>query len=324
MIVEATPQNIEHAAKLLRAGEIVAFPTETVYGLGAHALDQNAVAKIFEAKQRPAFNPLIVHVYSVHAARKVLSCWPEKAEALANVFWPGPLTLVLPKTALVPANVTAGLPSVGIRIPSHPVAQALLRVADIPIAAPSANTFMHISPTRAQHVAKSLGERVPLILDGGAVPIGIESTVVSLCEEEPVLLRPGAVSRREIEAVIGPLREAKVLSDSSARSSPGMIERHYAPRARTVRFEVGDALTVHAVAKEHRSCGALLMTKSTFDVEHAVSMPPQVDLYASKLYAALHELEDAGCDLILIEMPPLTPEWHSVRDRLQRASELLS
>jgi L-threonylcarbamoyladenylate synthase len=323
MIVAATPPNIERAAELLRASEVIAFPTETVYGLGANALQAEAVAKIFEAKQRPAYNPLIVHVQDVEAAQKVLSSWPERAQMLAEKFWPGPLTIVLPKNPVVPDKVSAGLPTVGVRVPSHPVAQALLHAAQMPIAAPSANTFMHISPTQAAHVEKSLGARVPLILDGGAVSIGIESTVISLCEEQPVLLRPGAVSRAQLETALGmEVCEAKVLSDESARSSPGMLDRHYAPRVPTKRFHEAQLNDAQDLAAAARCCGALLW-KSTLDAEYVVPMPADAALYAQKLFAALHELEDAGCDLILIETPPDDPQWQSVLDRVLRASTKL-
>jgi L-threonylcarbamoyladenylate synthase len=323
MIVEATPENIARAAQLIVNGEIVSFPTETVYGLGSNALDKSAVAKIFKAKQRPSYNPLIVHVTDAASARKVLSSWPATAQLLAEKFWPGPLTLVLPKSDNMPDNVTAGLPTVGVRVPNHPVTQALLQAANVPIAAPSANTFMHISPTRAEHVLKSLGELVPLILDGGAVPIGIESTVISLCEATPVLLRPGAVTREQLETVIGPIDEAKVLSVGEARHSPGMLERHYAPRVPAFRFESDESTLAAKCAFVTNNCGALIFPGSTLIAEYMVPMPANAAAYAQKLYASLHELEDADCDEILVEMPPDTPGWRSVRDRLQRATQEL-
>src|SRR5919199_1388466 len=191
---------IRRAADLLRAGELVAFPTETVYGLGANALDEGAVRKIFEAKGRPSYNPLIVHVSSAADVSRVAAAWPESAQRLAERFWPGPLTLVLPKRSEVPDAVTAGLGSVAVRVPAHPVALALLRAAGVPVAAPSANRSTEVSPTMAPHVEKSLGKRVALIVDGGPTTVGIESTVVDLSGERPVLLRPGAISGLELGA----------------------------------------------------------------------------------------------------------------------------
>ena len=198
-------EEIQHAASLLRAGKLVAFPTETVYGLGANALDAEAVARIFAAKGRPHTSPIIVHVSSMEMARLVVSEWPKQAELLAAEFWPGPLTLVLKKQAAVPDLVTAGLDTVGVRMPAHPVAMALIAAAQIPVAAPSANRFTQLSPTTAEHVRQSLGARVDYILDGGACSVGIESTVLSLTGGLPVLLRPGGVSRRQIELMIGPV-----------------------------------------------------------------------------------------------------------------------
>jgi L-threonylcarbamoyladenylate synthase len=201
-----TPEDapLQQAADLLRAGRLVAFPTETVYGLGAHALDEEAVRKVFEAKGRPPANPLIVHVAGVAEARLLAAAWPAAADRLAERFWPGPLTLIVPRMSHIPDMVTAGLGTVALRSPAHPVARALLAAAGIPVAAPSANRFTRISPTTAAHVAKDLGERIDLILDGGPTGVGIESTVLDLSGEVPVLLRPGAVSRQAIEAVIGP------------------------------------------------------------------------------------------------------------------------
>src|SRR5271155_916117 len=202
---------IARAAALIRAGELVAFPTETVYGLGASALDPQAIDKIFAAKGRPPSSPLIVHVSSIEMARGLVREWPERAEKLAAKFWPGPLTLVLPKQPHVPDRLTAGLDTVGIRMPAHPIAQALIREAGVPIAAPSANLFGALSPTSAHHVRDGLGNSVSMVLDGGRTTVGIESTVLSLAGPEAVLLRPGMVTQQEIEAVIGPVR---VLQDA--------------------------------------------------------------------------------------------------------------
>ncbi|MBI4873456.1 MAG: threonylcarbamoyl-AMP synthase, partial [Acidobacteria bacterium] len=199
---------IQRAAELIRAGRLVAFPTETVYGLGANALDAAAVEKIFAAKGRPSTSPLIVHVDSEEMARTLARQWPDAAHVLVRRFWPGPLTLVVPKRECVPDVVTAGLATVGLRAPSHPLALALIRAAGVPIAAPSANRFTGLSPTTAEHVRRGLGEAADLILDGGPTVVGIESTVLSLAGQRPLLLRPGMVSREAIEALIGPLELA--------------------------------------------------------------------------------------------------------------------
>src|SRR6476619_3276599 len=213
--------------ELIRAGKLVAFPTETVYGLGANALDADAVRRIFEVKGRPATSPLIVHVDSVDMARRVAAKWPETAELLARAYWPGPLTLVLPKNACIPDIVTAGLPTVGVRMPAHPVALDLIRAAGVPVAAPSANRFTELSPTTAEHVRRSLGDAVDCVLDGGPTPVGIESTVISLAGA-PTLLRPGMIPREALEALIGPVQMAGAME--GAHPSPGMHPRHYAPR----------------------------------------------------------------------------------------------
>jgi len=197
--------DIEQAAALLRAGRLVAFPTETVYGLGAHALDEAAVRRIFAAKGRPLSSPLIVHVATVAMARELAESWPPEAAALAEKFWPGPLTIIVPKRHTVPDVVTAGHPTVGLRIPSHPTALALLEAARIPVAAPSANRFTELSPTTAEHVRESLGDAVDFILDGGPCTVGIESTVITLVRSRPTILRPGMISQPQIEAVIGPV-----------------------------------------------------------------------------------------------------------------------
>ncbi len=224
-----TNAEIDHAARLLRAGRLVAFPTETVYGLGANALDAEAVARIYAVKRRPPTSPLIVHVESIEMAKSLVAAWPENAARLTKKFWPGPLTMVLRSSAVIPAIVTAGLPTVGLRMPAHPVALALIRAAGVPLAAPSANRFTELSPTTADHVRRSLDGDVDYVLDGGPCQVGIESTVLSLVETQPVLLRPGGLSRHDLESVIGPIATA---SDpvAGAHPSPGMHARHYSPR----------------------------------------------------------------------------------------------
>lgn len=286
---------IERAAELLRAGRLVAFPTETVYGLGAHALDPDAVRLIFEAKGRPSSSPLIVHVANLEAARELAAEWPEKAQVLGKCFWPGPLTIIVPKKPIVPDIVTAGLPSVGLRVPAHPIAKALLEAAQIPIAAPSANRFTELSPTTAEHVREGLaGRHVEMVLDGGPCTVGIESTVLSLATGSPRILRPGMISRTQIENVIGPVEI------SSGAESPGQHPRHYSPRTRVlIDGKPAQGRGIH-----------LDFTR----------MPEDAARYAERLYRLLHELDQQGYDWISIEMPPDTPEWAGVRDRLKRAA----
>ncbi len=285
---------IKEAAALLRMGRLVAFPTETVYGLGANALDPIAVSHIFEVKGRPLTSPLIVHVATLDEARDLASVWPGKAEQLARKFWPGPLTIVVPKVAQVPDIVTAWLPSVGLRIPAHPVALQLLRMAGLPLAAPSANRFMQLSPVTAEHVRQGLGDLAPMVLDGGICEVGIESTVISFADTVPKILRPGMVTRAEIEAVIGPVEVG------TGAESPGQHHKHYSPRTRLVMGEKPSGGTGFELTLE--------------------KMPPGAGPYAARLYAALHEIDAMGVDWVWVEMPPDEPEWAGVRDRLMRAA----
>ncbi len=285
---------IAKATELLRNGRLVAFPTETVYGLGANALDAAAVARIFEAKGRPLTSPLIVHVPSIEMARTLASAWPETAQRLAEHFWPGPLTIIVPKAANVPDLVTAGLPSVGLRMPAHPVALELLRGAGIPLAAPSANRFTQLSPTTAEHVREGLGDRVDLILDGGPCQVGIESTVISLAGDQPRILRPGLISQTDIEAVIGPVEVG------AGAESPGQHPKHYSPRTPVI-------------------LGAAPETGKGIRLD-STNMPADPAAYAEALYRTLHELDRENLAWIAIEMPPDTPAWAGVRDRLMRAA----
>jgi L-threonylcarbamoyladenylate synthase len=324
--VNPDPAALRQAADVLRAGGLVAFPTETVYGLGAHALDPAAIQRIYEAKGRPAYNPLIVHLADARSARALASAWPDEAERLAAAFWPGPLTLVLPKHDSIPESVTAGLPSVALRVPAHPVAHALLREAGIPVAAPSANRSTGVSPTTAQHVARSLGERVDVIVDGGPCPVGIESTVLSLAGPVPTLLRPGTISIDDLRPVIGDVALASSATDATAaRPSPGMLDRHYAPRAtvRIVPREDRERVLADAAAAVDRGhwVGALLLEDAHDPrITPVLRMPDDPAGYASRLYAALHELDDGGCDVILVDAPPDAPAWAGVHDRLRRAA----
>lgn len=309
------------AAAALRSGQLVVFPTETVYGLGAHALDEQAVRRIFAAKRRPADNPLIVHVPDVDAARKLAASWPAEAERLAAAFWPGPLTLVLPRTPHVPDATTGGLDSVALRVPSHPVAQRLLREAGVPLAAPSANRSGRPSPTRAEDAFADLGEDVALVLDAGPTTVGVESTVVSLLGPTPVLLRPGGVSRERLEAVVGPLAEAAA---DDARRSPGMRYRHYAPRAR-LRLASASRLA-DIVQEEHASGAKVAVVASTESGQHGphVRVPgsrADGDAWARALFALLRDLDAAGYDAIVVEEILEKGVGAAVLNRLRKAAE---
>lgn len=294
-------ESIAHAAELIRAGRLVAFPTETVYGLGANALDAEAVERIFAAKGRPRTVPLIVHVDSIAMAQTLAAEWPEAAETLARHYWPGPLTLVLPKRSVVPDIVTAGLPTVGLRMPAHPVALALIHAAGVPIAAPSANRFTQLSPTAAADVPYALAD---CVLDGGAAQVGIESTVLSLVGA-PVLLRPGVIPLPEIEALIGPVAiAAPTAALEGAHPSPGMHLRHYQPA--TPLFLIAPD------APPPEGHGARLR------IGH--EMPANPLEYAAALYRTLHRLDTEGLAWIAVDRPPETPAWAGVLDRLRRAS----
>ena len=292
--------SLEQAAALIRAGKLVAFPTETVYGLGANALDAAAVARIFEAKGRPRTSPLIVHVDSLEMARGLAAEWPAAAETLARRYWPGPLTLVVPKRPSIPDIVTAGLPTVGLRMPAHPLALELIRKAGVPIAAPSANRFTELSPTLAGHVPEGLADYV---VDGGPARVGIESTVLSLAGA-PTLLRPGVIPLTEIEALIGPVVAGETPADG-AHASPGMHRRHYRPMTPLYLVERGERPPVE--------CGAWLRIGQ--------EMPGDPAAYAAALYQTLHRLDGERVGGIAVEVPPDTPEWAGVLDRLRHAAE---
>ncbi|MEO7963270.1 MAG: L-threonylcarbamoyladenylate synthase [Gemmatimonadaceae bacterium] len=316
---------LEVAGRIIREGGLVAFPTETVYGLGANALDSSAVNRIFTAKGRPAFNPIIVHVLDLTGASTLAAEVPDVAQELAEAFWPGPLTLVMRRRALVPDAVTAGLDTVGVRAPAHPVARALLAAAQVPIAAPSANRYTRLSPTTAAHVISQLGERVDMVIDGGESSVGIESTVVDVSGDCPILLRPGGLSRATIEKVVGPIAvvEQNPVGDAP-RPAPGMVERHYAPNARIVFLDAGDgdeALRQLQSRREHgERVGVVAYNRAIPDGEVTCRLPADAAGYAKRLYAALHTLDDASCSTILIERVPSGSEWDAVADRLRRAA----
>jgi L-threonylcarbamoyladenylate synthase len=325
------PRAVARAADLVRAGRLVAFPTETVYGLGANALDPAAVREIFRAKGRPPSNPLIVHVHDTTRLANVTAQWPETAARLAARFWPGPLTIVVPKQPNLPAEVTAGGPTVAVRCPNHPVALALLLAAGVPLAAPSANRSTELSPTRAEHVAKSLGGRIDMILDGGPCPGGIESTVVDVTGEVVRLLRPGLVTVPMLEEVVGKVEEASrgcELPGAEPARSPGQMKKHYSPRTKLRLVDGNDLLEDSIEARQAGlrvgsvwfSRGDSSCDEATGPSGSAISLPANPAHAAPFLYDALFRLDESGVDLILVERPPDTPEWAAVRDRLTRAA----
>ena len=311
---------IEAAAAALARGELVAFPTETVYGLGADARSPAAVAKVFAAKGRPATHPLIVHVLDLEAARPLARHWPVAALRLADRFWPGPLTLVLRRGPDVPPEVTGGQDTVALRVPSHPVARALLAAFGGPVAAPSANRYGHVSPTSAAHVRAEFGAAVQHVLDGGDCEIGLESTIVSCDDEGVSLLRPGHIGRAALEAVIGSLRAAA----RDAPRVPGSLRSHYAPGTPTrivPREELGSA--VEAAVRAGRRAALLCRGEApalTGGAAHCVRASVHAAEYAHDLYANLRRLDALGADEILVEAVPGDADWEAVRDRLERAA----
>jgi L-threonylcarbamoyladenylate synthase len=329
VVLQIDPANIDdraiaQAAAIIKRGGLVAFPTETVYGLGADATSTTAVAAIFTAKGRPSYNPLIVHAADVTDAARYVTVWPDKAQTLAYLFWPGPLTLVLPRGASIPDIVTAGLPTVGIRVPNHPVATALIRAAGVPLAAPSANRSMHISPTSGAHVAASLGAAPDLILDAGPASVGIESTVLDLTSRVPTILRPGMISIEQLRGVLGEVEIAgHTPTGDAARPSPGMMDRHYSPLARLRVVPEGlDAVTGAALAERDGGARLVVLARAPVapDAFTVWRMPDVAAEYARMLYASLHRADGEGYDTILVEAVPGDSSWDGVRDRLRRAA----
>lgn len=310
---------IEKAAALLNAGELVAFPTETVYGLGGDAGNPAAVARIFAAKGRPASHPLIVHVSNLAAARRWAIAFPDSAARLAEAFWPGPLTLVVPKSDQVLAEVTGGQPTVALRAPAHPVARALLAAFGRGIAAPSANRYGRISPTRADDVREELGDRVAMVLDGGDCDVGLESTIVACLDDQVMLLRPGAVSRMQIADVVGLLTDP----DAAAPRAPGSGHSHYAPQT---PLAIVDGADLNARIEDALRRGERLAV-----LTHAVApiaperitwrpLPAEPSAYGHDLYATLRALDRAGAARIFVEAVPATEAWEAIADRLRRAA----
>ena len=297
--------SIKEAAERIRQGGLVAFPTETVYGLGANAFDAAAVQRVFELKGRPASSPLIVHAASIAMAREIAAEWPPVAEELAQKWWPGPLTLVLPKQPSIPDIVTAGLPTVGIRMPAHPLALELIEQAGVPVAAPSANRFGELSPTTAEHVRAAFGDAVG-VLDGGPCRVGIESTVVAIENGALKLLRPGMISLGELESVAA--------QAGLAHPAPGMHPRHYSPHTPLLLVDGPKSLPGRT--------GAYLWRKKSGLVCRSIHMPAAPQEFAARLYAILHELDQENLPWIAVELPPDTPDWAAIHDRLRRAAGL--
>ncbi len=325
---------LERAAALLRSGGLVALPTETVYGLGANALDASAVARIFAAKQRPAWDPVIVHIASLEMLKGLVDEVPEAARRLMKAFWPGPLTLLMKRTAAVPDAVTAGRALVGVRMPAHPVALELIRRAGIPVAAPIANLFGHTSPTTAAHVLEDLDGRIEAVVDAGPTGLGVESTVLDVCQSPMVIYRPGSVTAQQIEAVAGAVVEFEAgelaLTPREAMPSPGVGLRHYAPRARLVLVEcesglLGKRLAEAALHWPGERLGVLVPAEVMVDIEGAVLVPwgrwSAPEEMAQTLYAGLRALDAEGCTVILCPLPLKEGIGAAIRDRLIKASQ---
>ena len=316
---------VRRAAELLRAGELVALPTETVYGLAANALDARAVERIFRVKGRPTHNPIIVHVASLGMAKRCVARWPTLAGRLAKAFWPGPLTLVLPRAEGIPDLIAAGGPTVGVRWPSHPFIQAVIRECDFPLAAPSANPSNLISPTNAEHVRKHLGNEIRLIVDGGPAQIGIESTVLDISGAPPRLLRPGVIHEQALLAVTGKLAVGGGQSPEVLRS-PGLLRKHYAPKARLMVWTWSGEreLEVRSEKSEVRRSGIHVIAHTRIPSRAGWGgvwvIPHNAEAFARAIYATLHQCDEAGAALIVVEALPDAPEWRAVADRLRRAA----
>jgi L-threonylcarbamoyladenylate synthase len=316
---------VRQAAELLRAGEVVAVPTETVYGLAANALDARAVERLFEIKGRPHHNPIIIHVADERLARQCAAKWPPLAEKLAHAFWPGPLTLVVPRAKEIPDVVTAGGPTAGVRWPSHPFVQDLIRHCGFPLAAPSANLSGQLSPTSAEHVLDSLGSQIRLIVDGGPAQVGIESTVVDISVNPPRLLRPGMIHEEALAAVVGKLATSSQ-HHTGPRRSPGLLAKHYSPKAKLV------VLQWQNEAELRVECSSLAARLDrVFVLAHTripggagfggvAVVPHDAVAFARALYAELHRCDAAGAELIVAEAVPETAEWRALADRLTRAA----
>jgi len=325
-----TPVLFRHAvtaaAERLRAGDVVALPTETVYGLAANALSADAVRRIYEIKERPAHNPIIVHVDGVTMAKRCVAEWPESAQRLADAFWPGPITFVLPKSDLIPDIVTAGGATVGVRWPGHPIMRETIRACGFPLAAPSANPSNELSPTNAEHVRKRLGDRLSLIIDGGQSQIGIESTVVDLASSPARILRPGLIHEESIEAALNAEVEIGGDGDGEMLMSPGQLLKHYSPNARLTILEWRDKAELEArtsgIAGDRGRWWILCHTNVPlgFGEAHVCVVPHDPEAYARALYAELHRCDEEGAERIIVEAVPDSPEWRGITDRIRRAA----
>jgi L-threonylcarbamoyladenylate synthase len=335
---------VRRAADLLRAGEVVALPTETVYGLAANALDPRAVAKIYQLKGRPAHNPIIIHVDGLDMARQCVRTWPATAERLAGAFWPGPLTMVLPRAPAIPDLVTAGGETVGVRWPQHPFMREVIRACGFPLAAPSANLSNQLSPTNAEHVRKQLGDRLRLIVDGGDANVGIESTVVDLTASPPRVLRPGMIHDESLAAALGDSQSSIADSQETAADwrsaiasrrltvgagalrSPGMLPKHYSPKARLLVLAWRDEADLKVQLARLGVVPERVWVLAHSQVPlgggfGAVSViPHDAEAYARALYAELHRCDEQGAGCIVAEAPPDAPEWRGIADRLRRAA----
>jgi L-threonylcarbamoyladenylate synthase len=323
------PEAIAEAVRVLARGGLVAFPTETVYGLGAR-LDRDALARVFAAKGRPTAHPLIAHVEGVASARALASEWNDHAMKLAQAFWPGPLTLVVPRAASVPAEISGGGSSIAVRSPIHPVARALLVALGEPIAAPSANRYQAVSPTRAEHVLRSLDGLVDLVLDAGACAEGIESTVVDVRHGAPRVLRPGGIDLPRLRLVVpetlAPDEGAAAPEETALRASPGMDARHYAPKAELVLLPDARDVRVQALAAKAagKRVAAIVRSEAPEDLVTAGvivhALPDDAAAYGARLFATLHQVDDAGVEIVLVLAVPSDEAWRAVRDRLARAA----
>ncbi len=314
---------VERAVTLLKAGEVVALPTETVYGLAANALDPDAVAKIYAIKGRPAHNPVIVHVSDLEMAQRCVERWTQNAERLAAAFWPGPLTLVLPRSGKIPNIVTAGGGTVGVRWPGHPFMQAVIRGCGFPLAAPSANRSNCVSPTNAEHVAGQLGDQLKLIVDGGQSQVGIESTVLDLSVEPARVLRPGMIDDESLKSVLGELALGGQEGGSTLRS-PGLLKKHYSPKARLKILRWNDDAELHAMLR-NESCDRIhVLAHSRIPGPERFArvsvIPHDAEAFARALYAELHRCDELGAEMIVVEALPDSSEWRGISDRLNRAA----
>ncbi len=318
---------VKRAAELLRAGEVVALPTETVYGLAANALDEKAVAKIFQIKGRPAGNPVIVHVVGDEMAKRCVKIFPPLAEKLSKSLWPGPLTLVLRRAGIIPKIVAAGGGTIGVRWPSHPFMQAVIRECGFPLAAPSANLSNSISPTNAEHVFKNLAGKIPLIADGGQSQVGIESTVLDLTVAPPRVLRPGMIQAESLAAVCGEVTgDGSRVAGKETLRSPGLLAKHYSPRAKLLVLNWRDDADLQFKIQnlKFKIENAFIIAHTTIpsgeNFADVSVMPHDAEAFARALYAELHRCDASGAALIVVETVPETQEWAGIADRLRRAA----